>query len=392
MTVSGPVLLSLVSRQAWPHILTVARFRPSRLVLLHSKNETESRQPAERLKKFFDGAPSLVGSGGVELAEVPDNDFWGIQKRLDELAPSDAPEGAKRLLNLTAGNKLMAFGASRWAEKNGVAYFYLERGDQLTLFEPSGRGLSTKTETLDGGIANDLDVLALLRCQLSASEVERPGQRLTLTQRGRGLKEDEFLACVERGDDAVRGLLNVEGTADRRKAEGDALEFVTAAVALKHGATEVRRSLRLRVNSPLSPNPHQEIDLLFNWGGRLWLVDCKDRVSGSRLVRNLRDALPAPIAQRVDRLLSRLDDEMKVNPVKALKEDLVANLEVGGLRGKVVCVRRVPLPPEAHPYAKLNGIDVVQMQHLFASFRRMMHPGGPATQGDLEELQRRFAR
>ena len=235
-------------------------------------------------------------------------------------------------------------------------------------------------------------MLALLRCQLSASEVEREGQKLTLTPQGRDLDEDEFLACVERGDDAVRGLLNVEGTADRDTAEGDALEFVTAAVALKHGATEVRRSLRLRVNSPLSPNPHQEIDLLFNWGGRLWLVDCKDRVSGSRLVSNLRDALPAPIDPRVDRHLKRLDDEMKVTPVKALKEDLVANLEVGGLRGKIVCVRKVPLPPEAHPYAKLNGIDVVQKKDLFASFRRMMHPGGPATRGDLEDLQQRFAR
>ena len=392
MTGSGPALLSLASRQAWPHILAAARFAPSRLVLLHSEDENESRKPAERLKVFFDGAPSLVGSGGVELAEIPDNDFQAIQSRLDELGSGGAPAGAGRLLNFTGGNKLMATAAFRWAERNRVAAFYLERGARLTLFEPSGEGFATRTENLDGGIADSLDVLALLRCQLSASEVERPGQRLTLTRRGKDLDEDEFRARVERGAGEVRDLLHVEGSADRKAAEGDALEFLTAAVALRHGAAEVRRSLRLKVDSPLSPNPHQEIDLLFNWGGRLWLVDCKDRVSGSLLVRNLRAALPAPISPQVDRHLKRLADEMKISPVKALKEDLIANLEVGGLRGKIVCVRKDPLPQEAHPYAKLNGIDVVQKTDLFASFRRMMHPGGSATPGDLEDLRRRFAR
>ena len=83
---------------------------------------------------------------------------------------------------------------------------------------------------------------------------------------------------------------------------------------------------------------------------------------------------------------------MKIGPIEALKDDLVANVEVGGLRGKIVCVRRDPLPEDVHRHAKRNGIDVVHKQHLFQSFRRLMHPGGAATAEDLGALRRHFAR
>ena len=385
----GAVLLSLASRQAWPHILAVAHVRPWKLVLLHSADENESRRPAERMKAFFDETQDLVGDGGTELQEIPDDDFQAVENRLDELSRRAAPGARRRALNFTGGNKLMATAAFRWAERNEVASFYLERRNRLTWFEPSGSGFATSACELDDGITNDLDLLALLRCQLSASQVERPGQRLTLSQRGKGLGEEEFRERVMQG--AVDDLLCIKGNADPEVKKGDALELQTAAVVLKHGAVEVRRSLRLKVDSPSSSRPHAEIDLLFNWDGRLWLVDCKDRVSGSRLIKSLRDKLPS-IPPPAEQLLERLGDEMKIGPIKALKEDLVANVEVGGLRGKVVCVRKVSLPPEVDRYAKRNGIDVVQKQHLFQSFRRLMHPDGPADKEDLDALRRHFAR
>ena len=386
---SGAVLLSLASRQAWPHILAAAHVKPWKLVLLHSADENESRRPAERLKAFFDETRNLVGDGRTELQEIPDDDFQAVESRLDELSSGAAPGARRRVLNFTGGNKLMATAAFRWAERNEVASFYLERRNRLTWFEPSGSGFATSASELKDGIANDLDLLALLRCQLSASQVERPGQRLTLSEQGKGLRDKEFREQVMQG--AVDALLRVEGTADRIAREGDALELQTAAVVLKHGAAEVRRSLRLKVDAPSSSLPHAEIDLLFNWDGRLWLVDCKDRVSGSRLVHRLRNELRS-IPPPAEQLLRRLGDEMKIGPIKALKEDLVANVEVGGLRGKVVCVRKVPLPEEVHPYAQRNDIDVVQKQDLFQSFRRLMYPRGRASREDFDALARRFAR
>ena len=384
MTATGPVLLSLASRQAWPHILAAARIEPAKLVLLHSGDENESRRPAERLKTFFDGTARLVGAGGTALAEIPDNDFQAIQNRLDGLAAEFTPAGAGAMLNFTGGNKLMATAAFRWAERNRVASFYLERGNRLTRFEPSSGGFATKTEKLDAGITDGLDALALLRCQLSASEVEREGQRLTLSPRGRELDEADFLDRLALGwnrpeHSEIEELLDIEGTADREFKEGDTLEFQTAAVALRHGAREVRRSLRLKVDSPRSYNPHQEIDLIFNWGGRLWLVDCKDRASGNSLVRGLRREMEPHITPQAEYLLGRLNDEMRINPVKALKEDLIANLEIGGLRGRVVCVRKVTLQKDVHSYAKSNGIEVVHKEHAFHSFRRLMRPGGAAS-------------
>lgn len=386
---SGAVLLSLASRQAWPHILAAAHVRPWRLILLHSADENESRRPAERLKAFFDETQDLVGNGGTELQEIPDDNFQAVESRLDELSRHAAPGARRRTLNFTGGNKLMATAAFRWAERNKVASFYLERRNRLTWFEPSGSGFATSACELKGGIANGLDVLALLRCQLSASQVERPGQRLTLSKQGKDLGEKEFHERVMQGK--VDALLRVEGTADREVKEGDKLELQTAAVVLKHGAAEVRRSLRLKVDARSSSRPHAEIDLLFNWDGRLWLVDCKDRVSGRLLVNSLRDQLPS-IPPPAERLLRRLGDEMKINPIKALKEDLVANVEVGGLRGKVVCVRRVSLPEEVHSYARRNGIDVVEKKDLFQSFRRKMHPRGQASREDLDAVKRHLER
>ena len=201
--------------------------------------------------------------------------------------------------------------------------------------------------------------------------------------------EKEFHTRVMQGK--VDALLRVEGTADPKVKEGDKLELQTAAVVLKHGAAEVRRSLRLKVDASSSSGPHAEIDLLFNWDGRLWLADCKDRVSGSLLVNSLRDELPS-IPPHAERLLRRLGDEMKINPIKALKEDLVANVEVGGLRGKVVCVRKVPLSEEVDSYAKYNGIDVVVKEQLFQRFRLLMHPRGQTRREDLYAVKRHLER
>ena len=393
-TESGLTLLSLASRQVWPHILAVTHLKPSTLVLLHSEDADESKRPAGRLQKFFDKNSQIVSRRRIttRLARIPHDDFSAVERRLDEIVKSLATHD-HCALNFTGGNKLMATAAFRWATAHGVKSFYLERGNRLTWFEPSPNGLTTKSVPLNGSITNSLDAVELLRCQLVTSEVERDGEKLTLSRSGKCLSEAEFVKRIRNG--SIDGLMDKEGHGGRGVKKGDHLELLTAAVLLKLGVPEVRRSLQLEVKTSSgvsSRQPHAEIDLLFNWNGRLWLVDCKNRISENDLMERLRKMLPRRLSRNATKLLGRIGDEMKISQTKVLKEDLIAINDMGGLLGRVVCVRRADLPEEARAYAERNRIEVVLRKDIYDGIRRLFYPRRPASAKSLAALEQAFAK
>jgi|GEM_PF-448737 hypothetical protein len=381
------ILLSLASKQIWPHVLTVAYLKPAYLLLLHSKDETESRGPATRLKRFFDRS-SLIPKGCTRLAIISDSDFNEIERTLDSLLVSNQFPLADCALNFTGGNKLMATAGFRWSARRGIRSFYLERRNLLTWFEPRDGDLLTRTEKIDGHITDNLDAVDLLRCQMDASEVERSGQTITLNQPGSDMPETEFFKRIANGN-PMKNFLLVTGATDSEEKAGDDLEFNTAAVLLKLGVPRVQRSLRLKVKSAphiSSRYPHAEIDLLFNWNGRLWLVDCKDRKPTEDLVAALRRDLPCGLNRETELLLTRIANELKTSQTKALKEDLLAVRETGGLLGQIVCVRKSKLPDEVLQFARHNHIEVVPKTDLVAGFRALLFPDRPATTEELLAL------
>src|ERR1039458_6557933 len=103
--------------------------------------------------------------------------------------------------------------------------------------------MATRSEPLDGKLTDAFDPVSLLRCQLDTSEIQRPGQVLTLNDAGRRLPEPDFAQRILNGEDARRYLSRI-GEADREEKQGDALEFITAATLLKLGVHRVQRSLR----------------------------------------------------------------------------------------------------------------------------------------------------
>jgi hypothetical protein len=388
------ILLSLASRQIWPQVLAVAHLRQKhqleRVFLLHSEDAAESRGPAQRLKRLFDDS-GLVPKGGTRLELVSDSDFDAIERRLDELQRLHQLPLADCVVNFTGGNKLMATATFRWGARHTRA-FYLERRNQLTWFTAPDGKMVTRTERLEGRLTDDLDPVALLRCQLDASEVQRPGQTITLSAAGHTLAESDFVRRVHSGGD-VRPWLRVSGEADRDAKEGDALEFAAAAVLLRLGVRRVQRSLRLKVRSSHQVGtrlPHAEIDLLFTWGGRLWLVDCKDRTPVEDLVANLRRYLRPPLDPDAEQLLERIQEELSIGQTKVMKQDLLAVREAGGLLGSVVCVRRVDLPDEVTQYARHNGIVLVRKRELVAGIRTLLFPGRPAGPDGLAGLVEHF--
>jgi len=222
--------------------------------------------------------------------------------------------------------------------------------------------------------------------------MERRGQCLTLNPTGKQLPQADFFRRIT--NDADPGaFLHIGGTADRRENVGDRLEFQTAAVLLKLGVTRVQRSLRLKVRteqSPASPKPHAEVDLLFTWNGRLWLVDCKDRKPVEDLTDRLHRLLP-PLNGEAQELFDRCRKELSISPMKVMKEDLMAVNEAGGLLGQVVCVRKSDPPEEAVQYARHNRIELVRKSNLVSDLRNLLHPSRPADGADLAGLAGHFS-
>jgi hypothetical protein len=292
------------------------------------------------------------------------------------------------VLNFTGGNKLMATAAFRWAANRGARAFYLERRNQLTWFLPRDGEMATRSEPLNGKLTDAFDPVSLLRCQLDASEIQRPGQVLTLNDAGRRLSEQDFARGILNGEDARR-YLAIAGEADREEKQGDALEFSTAAALLKLGVHRVQRSLRLKVKSTPDAGtrrPHAEIDLLFTWAGRLWLADCKDRKPAEDLADALKPHLQRPLSQNAAALFDRIRNELQIGQSKAMKEDLVAVREAGGLLGSILCVRNADLPAEVLQYARNNGIALVFRRSLLQDLRSLLSPAQPASLEQLKSL------
>jgi len=387
---SAPTLISLASRQVWPQILAVTHLRPRSLVLLHSDDEGESQGPAKRLSRFFERSRLLRGDA-VHLQSVRHDDFAAVGNHLDKALAESGPPPSTCIVNVTGGNKLMAAAALFWAFRRGVKAFYLDRGNTITWFTPADGKIKTSVETLDGHCTDDLDPVDLLRCHLQGYDIERPGQCLKLNQRGQEIGTEQFTSLLRNGH-ALQDLLDITGEADRDVKKGDALEANTAAVLLKHGVKRVQQSLRLKapaahgvsIRSPLS-----ELDLIFNWNGRLWLVDCKDRVQEDRLFDRLeRVSQPVNDARQQEYrdLLESCRGRLKQNRTHALKEDLLAVRQIGGLLGQAVCVRKTEFDQEISQFARANGIAVVLKRDLWSDLGDLIHPDRPASQADLADL------
>lgn len=350
-------LLSLASKQIWPQVLAVAHLKPDRVFLLHSEDLAESKGPAQRLQRLFDDS-GLVPTGGTQLEPVSHADFSAIESRFDEIVAAHQLNLGECVVNFTGGNKLMATAVFRRVARRGVRAFYLERGNLVTWFEPRDGDMVTHAEPLPAGITNNLDSAALLSCQFGEEVVQFKGERLTLNEKGAKSVPQDLAAKLQgetrldRGAFDFRKWLHVENPSSRQPNEGDNLEYGTACALLKAGVPAVRRSVEL-ATLPNSRNSEGELDLVFNWNGRLWVVDCKDRVGGETKVEALRIALlgAGGANRQTEALLKSVAEDLKDRDIKILREDLLQISEVGGLLGCALAVRSVKPPQQAVEFA-----------------------------------------
>jgi len=358
-------MLTFVSRQIWPQVLALLDQRPGRLVLLHSDNEAESEQPAQRLRDFAvetvrmpAEAVELVGVSSSRLGELKEG-IAAVAERL-ELGETNC------VFNLTGGNKLMALAAFDWCRDAGSPCFYMEPNQQVIGFEPQDRELVQSTpRKLPPELAEGLDPVDVVRCQLVAAEVVDAGQLLALNERGQRWNENEAGTWLK-GQKDFRGLLEVKGHEPEAR-PGDDLELATAVVLLKLGVPRVRRGIRTTARArSRDGNDEGEMDLVFIRGGSLWVVDCKDRQTPEQRIDGLRNELVRThgISQKTREILEKLEDELRDKELKTLKEDLSTVAEAGGLKARAVIVRREALPTQAMDYARGRGMKVVLKDQL----------------------------
>lgn len=371
-------LLTLSSRQIWPQVLSTLHLQPSRLVLFHSDEKEESGYPAERLKTLFRGTPwqkPMV----VELCRIPHDDFTKIIEAFHSIADGYVLDGSNCCVNLTGGNKLMAMAAVEWCRQTDTPCFYLERNRRLLSFHSKGTDLVPHGEPqqLDIHLARELEPIDLLNCQLSDAEVVHPGMRLTLKENGRKAHPNDLLRQFSQGGsvDFRRYLECANQGPSVPENIGDSLEFATALVLLKLGVPVVQRGIHLRPrNNRPSGRNEGELDLVFNWKSKLWIVDCKDRLSAGSRIDKLRKelAFSLNLSPRVSDALDALEEELRNKDLHPLKEDLLSISEVGGLLGKVLCVRREKLPDQAIEYAASRRIEIILKQNLFEDLKRLL--------------------
>ncbi|MHB9007276.1 MAG: PDDEXK family nuclease [Limisphaerales bacterium] len=351
------ILLSLASKQIWPQVLAVAHLKPQSAILLHTEDMAESKGPAQRLQRLFESA-KLVPPGGTRLEPIPHNDFSGIESRFDEIVAAHHLNLGECVVNFTGGNKLMATAVFRRVARRGVRAFYLERGNLVTWFEPRDGDLLTHVDPLPVGITNHLDAASLLACQFGEEVVQFQGELLTLNPKGQKVAHQDLAAKLQgetrldRGAFDFRHWLQIENPSPRSMNEGDNLEYATAFALLKSGVPRVRRGVEL-ATLPNSRNSEGELDLVFNWNGRLWVVDCKDRAGGESKVDSLRTVLlgGGVSSRQYEALLKSIAEDLKDRDIKILREDLLQIAEVGGLLGCALAVRSAKPPQQALEFA-----------------------------------------
>lgn len=365
-------LLTFVSRQIWPQVMALLDQVPSRLILFHSEDAAESLRPAKRFLQFAIDTGRLP-SDAVELVQVSSNNLQELRDTIANTAERLELGELNCAFHLTGGNKLMAMAAFDWCRLAGSPCFYIERDNQLFSFSPNAGELTqTTTRRLSPDLAVAIDPVHLVACQLDAAELVDQGQLLTLSPDGERLPWQEINPLLQKENYDFRKLLRIEGLEPEPR-PGDRLELATAVAILKVGVPKVRRGIRtVARNRTADGRDEGEQDLVFNWHSRLWVVDCKDRVSPEQRMDRIRNELitSANLSPRVRELLDSLSDELRDKELKTLKEDLQAVAEAGGLMGKTIVVRREPLPGQAADFARSRGMGVVLKDRLFLDLKK----------------------
>lgn len=354
-------------------------YKPTALWIFHSDDDAESLRPAKKLKKFF-ANNYLLQPENIKLFELPFDDANAIWNKLNELNAI----GNDFFVNITGGNKLMSLMVSRWSELKKLPFFYLEKNLKIIEFNFSDKGLKTKNIKLKNDIADLISPIDAIKCQVSTVEVERPGETLKFNTSAQTANKDKITELCNNGDDP-RKWLEITNPLPESEKEGDRLEYLTALILLKLGIKKVFRSVELKVKNEAKSSIH-EIDLVFIYHGKLWIVDCKDKKSEDWVYEGLKKILE--INQPV--LWERIESLLNQKTFKELRNDYLVANEIGGLKTGIICVRKTTLNDKEKKLAMDCGIHQALKENLEQDLRNILE--GKVSENELDTLSKHFNR
>lgn len=364
-------LLLLTNQELWPGIICTRHFRPEKVILLHGNTPAASKEPAVRLQEFLLKA-NLVQN--CDLLELPDDDFVGIQKKLDNDSISEP-----LAVGFNGATKLMAVACFDWAMKRGHQALYLETDNEIQRFEADGDKVACRKEKAALSDLSSLNPVETVRSHLRRSEIRRNPSILSLSERGQKLPIKDALEILDR---SVRNsewqgepLLCRDGKGWRPvsaefEAIGERFELLVAMALLKLGVEQVAHSVELSsLDSQEEKHVHAELDLVFIWGGRLWVVECKDHEKvekkGRRLWNSLKENARLNNLDECDQdFIDELGSMMGRRYKKTLKERILAAQECGGALAQVIFAVREEPKGDVREFAALHGIHIARRDSL----------------------------
>lgn len=209
------------------------------------------------------------------------------------------------------------------------------------------------------------------------------GERVRLNEKGETVPLEEITAQLrkdtrlDRGGFDFRKWLDIEHDKIHETREGDNLEYGVAVMLLRIGPQQVYRGVELKphIYAQLTEG---ELDLVFNWNGKLWVVDCKDKTSGKQKLDKFKTALLTEGVNltAIQPQLDMVERELDEKDIKVLREDILQVSEVGGLLGSALAVRRPSLPKQAMEFAQSRRprVEVILKDELEKRLAALLRP------------------
>lgn len=214
---------------------------------------------------------------------------------------------------------------------------------------------------------------------LHRSEIRRQPRILTLTSHGRQLPLRDALAILKRSivsnDERYEPIICPDEKPWRPRfaefdAAGERFELMVALALLKLGVEQVAHRVELSSrDSQAREHKHAELDLVFIWPGRLWVVECKDHEKSERKGRRIWDSLKRNVRLKeldVDEqaFVDELGGMIRRRYRKTSKERILAAQECGGALAQVIFTVRGEPSGDVREFAESNRLHIARENAL----------------------------
>lgn len=337
------VLITIASEQVWPQIVPVYHLINKdktifdKIIIVHSHNTARSEEPAKRLETFI---KEHKLSKEIYLQQVEEEtDFSeplnNLVSKLDITAADDDV-----YVNLTCGTKIMSIILSTWGTQKGYTLFYTYNGSKLQLYKRTSNNIldNVGTEDIDVSITNDIDPIEIVTLQCGEDYIDDVGN----------FYEDYNTMKKKMGS-------------PKQYTDGIHLEeeivnyFINSKIKYRHS---------VRLKSSKASVPHEEIDVLLNFNGSLWVIECKMKKIiqdwGNCIRSCLKEDYNNIQPENIKNLIKKIEKEIGTNLAMQYKADIFSAKKISGINAKVLWITTHKIPDHIKSFCDDEDIKYLE--------------------------------